>query len=204
MDTQKKSKLSPPRIYAGETLREMFDAGMDHFYNVFLKKDVKPTFEGKTIFFDMNKMYQRIFSMPYPLSFMHITSLDNEDKYTLYPCTNDLSYELCKNGCALNPAQSSYQTYGRWDCLYRLHRIHWIPEVFALANAGDDDIQITRETKTDGKKTYVDVNIRYCCGIDDYLVVLRERTDCGDFLFITAFPVVTKRKKELLDKLFKK
>ena len=182
----------------------MFDAGMDHFYNVFLKKDVKPKFEGKTIFFDMNKMYQRIFSMPYPLSFMHITSLDNEDKYTLYPCTNDLSYELCKNECALSPAQSSYQTYGRWDCLYRLHRIHWIPEVFALANAGDDDIQITREAKTDGKKTYVDVNIRYCCGMDDYLVVLRERKDCGDFLFITAFPVVTKRKKELLDKLFKK
>lgn len=204
MDTQKKSKLSPPRIYAGESIKEMFEAGMDNFYNIFLKKEVKPKFDGKDIFFDMNKMYRRIFNMPYPLSFMHITSLDNEEKYTLYPCTNDLSYELCESKCNLDIAQASFRTYERWECLYRLHRIHWIPEIFTLVDANDEDIQITKETKNDGKKIYTDVNIRYCCGMDDYLIVLRERKDRGDFLFITAFPVVTKRKKESLDKLFKK
>lgn len=202
MIVQKKSKLSPPRIYEGSTIQEMFDNGMDYFYNSFLKKEVKPRFQGRDIFFDMNKMFQRYFQMPYPLSFMHIASLNDDEKYTLYPCTNDFSYELCLNRCDLNLAQNSFKTYSRWDCLYRLHRIHWIPEIFSLLADGDEDIQVTQVSKTDGKKRFVDFNIRYCCGMDDYLIVLRERKDRGDFLFITAFPVVTKHKKAELDKLF--
>lgn len=192
---EKQSKLSPPKVYDGGSVEEMFNAGMDHFYNIFLKKDVKPKFNGKDVFFDMEKMYRRMFKMPYPLSFMHITSLNNEEKYTLFPCVNDLSYELCEGKCDLRFAQNSYKTYGRWDCLYRLHRIHWIPEIFALANARDSNVQITSKTKDDGREIYTNINIRYCCGMDDYLIVLKERKRSGDYLLITAFPVVTKRKK---------
>lgn len=69
-----------------------------------------------------------------------------------------------------------------------------------MANEKDPDIFIFEEEKTDGKKKYMDINIRYCCGMDDYLIILRERVKEDDYLFITAFPVVTKTKKKQLDK----
>lgn len=199
-----KSKLSDPIIYDGESIDEMLSAGMDHFYHTFLKKEVKPKFRGRDIFFDMDNMFMRMFRMPFPLSFMHITSLDDDDKYSVAPCVNDISTELCGSQCCINDAHTSYKVYGRWDCLYRLHRIHWIGEVIALANANDEYIQVFEEEKTDGSKKYTQVNIRYNCGMDDYLVILRERKNVGDFIFITAFPVVSKRKKEQLDKQIEK
>lgn len=204
MRTNTKSKLSPPIIYPGDSISEMFDAGMDHFYNTFLKKDVKPRFKGKDIFFNMDKMYQRFFLMPYPLSFMHITSLNNENKYTLFPCTNDISMENCVNKCDLSSALQSYGTYQRWECLYRLSRIHWIKEIISLANEDDENVYVFTEEKNDGKKKFNDISIRYQFGIDDYLIVLRERKREGDLLFITAYPVVSKKKKNDLDKKCKK
>lgn len=200
MRTGTKSKLSPPIVYEGNSIAEMFSAGMNHFYNTFLKKEVKPKFKGKDIFFDMDKMYHRFFSMPYPISFMHITSLDNEDKYTTFPCTNDISMENCVNECNLSSALPHYMTYQRWECLYRLARIHWIKEIIILANADDENVYIFTEVKNDGSRKFNDINIRYKCGIDDYLIVLRERKREGDLLFITAFPVISKKKKITLDK----
>lgn len=193
----KQSKLSSPIIYEGNDINDMLSAGMDHFYNCFLKKEIKPKFQGKDIFFDMNKFFKQRIQMPFPISFMHITSLDNDDKYSIFPCTNDISMELCQNQCSIKPSFLPYATYNRWECLYRLHRIHWIPEIIALANAEDNDVNIFSENKTDGYKNFVDINIRYKCGMDDYLIVLRERDN--DYLFITAFPVVSKKKKEQLD-----
>ena len=204
MRDRTKSKLSSPIIYPGSTIDEMLSAGIHHFYNIFLKKEVKPTFRGKRIFFDMDKNHKHRFLMPFPLSFMHITSLDAEDKYSVSPCINDISTELCKSQCLLTQAHPAYMTYGRWECLYRLHRIHWIGEVIVLANAGDENIYIFEEDKTDGNKKFTDVNIRYHCGMDDYLIILRYRLKEDDYLFITAFPVVSKRKKEQLDKKCKK
>ena len=204
MRKESKSKLSEPIIYEGETIEEMLNAGMDYFYNIFLKKEVKPKFKGKNIFFDVDKMYKHLYSMPYPLSFMHITSLDNDEKYTIFPCTNDISLEKCSNKCDLSAAQFTYQTYARWECIYRLSRIHWIKEIIVLANENDEDIYIFEEEKTDGHKKYNHVNIRYNCGMDDYLIVLRRRKREDDFFFITAFPVVSRRKKEDLDKKCKK
>ena len=200
MRTNTKSNLSDPIVYEGDSIKDIFDNGMNHFYHTFLKKEIKPKYKGKDIFFDMDKMYKRMYSMPYPLSFMHITSLDEEDKYSLYPCTNDISMEMCINHCDLDAAMLTYGTYGRWECIYRLSRIHWIPEVIELANQDDKDITVFSEEKTDGRKKYNMINIRYCSGMDDYLIVLKERKQEGDYLFVTAMPVVTKAKKRRLEK----
>lgn len=193
------SKLSEPIIYNGSTIQEMLTMGMDHFYKSFLQKDIKPKYKGKDIFFDMDKMYRHRLVMPYPIAFMHIVSLDNDDKYNLFPCTNDISSEICENNCTLDRSLSHFYTYGRWECMYRLSRIHWIPEIINLANEDDPDIYTFQEEKNDGKHRFIDHNIRYLCGVDDYLIILREYERRDDFYFITAYPVVSVTKKERLN-----
>ena len=194
-----RSKLSNPIIYEGNTIDEKIQNGMNNFYNIFLKKEIKPKYKDVDIFFDMNRIYQRSIVMPYPLSFMHIISLNNDEKYNLFPCTNDISNEICENNCTSHSALPRFQAYNRWECMYRLSRIHWIPEIIQLANIDDPDVYIFTENKNDGKHKFVDYNIRYLCGVDDYLIILRAESRRSDLLFITAYPVVSVRKKEDLN-----
>lgn len=198
------SKLSDPITYDGDSIEEKIRNGFDYFYNIFLKKDIKPTFNGKYIFFDMDQMLEHRIKLPYPKSFMHIISLDNDDKYSMFPCTNDISMEFCENQCTLHNALARFQFYLRWECAYRLSRIHWIPEIIKLYEEKDSNIYYFEEDATDGKKRFKNIYLRYDCGVDDYLIFMHYRPKSDDYLFITAFPVVYTRKKEELNIKFKK
>ena len=118
----------------------------------------------------------------------------------MFPCTNDPAFELCENQCAGYSAYHNYTALNRWECVYRLSRIHWIREVIDLANRNDTYITEWDVVEVDKGTKYNKRFIRYCQGIDDYVVILKERK--RDYMFITAFPVVTKDKKNEFDRQY--
>lgn len=194
------SKLSRPVIYDGYSFNEQLEQAMDRFYNSFLRKEVKPTYNDRPIFFDMSRKLPGIL-LPYSKSFLHIVSLDDADKYNVYPCNNDISMENCTLNSCGDANLYYFQVLGRWECQYRLSRIHWIPEIFKLANNHDPCIYEWEEIevgKSYGK--YIKRLIRYHCGIDDYIIVLQEREQ--DYYFITAYPVSSISKKKHFDRQY--
>lgn len=181
------SELSAPIQYDGRDFEEQLEQAMDIFYNSFLEKAVKPKYNGKHIFFDMSKKYGS-FSFSYPERFLHLVSLDDDEKFNVLQCANDNAYEHCDPLCEHDSNIPMFKVLGRWECPYRLSRIHRINEVFALANKGNP--HISEWDDVDNRL------IRYNYGIDDYLIVLRKRK--RDYNFITAFPVLSRRKKNEL------
>lgn len=194
------SKLSDPVLYEGDSFTDIIATAYNDFYNTFLEKHVKPQLFQKDIFFNMDRRYKEIITLKYPERFIHIISLDDEEKYTMNPCTNDISYEYCPNQCKRDSVLTDFMVCNRWECPYRLSRIHWIKEIVSLANSNDKYIKRWYEPKNDGHIFYRMLHLRYVCGIDDYLLVFKE---CDNwFQFVTAFPVVSKYKKEKLDKAY--
>ena len=202
---KKKSKLTPPKQYDGNTIEDIIKSGFDYCYGLFLKKDVKPLYKGKMIFFDMDN-YAGMLNLGLPERFMHISSLEDKDEYHIYPCNNDLSYETCESRCQKNKALFNFSILNRIECLYRLSRIHWIPEIIQLAHIGDPDVYVWEEIDKDSKGNKRIYNhIRYMCGMDDYIIIFERRTKGkDDYKFITAFPVFTKNQKMQYDTTYAK
>lgn len=200
MLNETESLLSRPVIYDGHSFSEQLQQAMDCFYNSFLKKEARPLYNNKKIFFDMKKEH-KAFTFSYPERFLHIVSIDDDDKYDLFPCSNDISYENCTNFCEPPSSLFMFSALDRWECQYRLSRIHWIKEVIELANNGNRDISEWEEREYSSKGHYNKRLIRYNCGMDDYLIVLKDRGK--DYLFITAYPLLLKRAKARCDKNYR-
>lgn len=199
MYNKKNSKLTPPTTYDGYDFKEKLEQAMDCFYNSFLKAEVKPEYNNKKIFFNMNKKHGN-FTLPFPERFLHIVSIDDEEKFNVDPCTNDIAKEICDNQCENESQLAFFRALKRWECPYRLHRIHWIKELFKLANNNDKDItewDVQEKSISGSSKKRL---IRYSCGVDDYVIVLREQDKRYNFL--TAYPVVSKRKKREFDNAY--
>ncbi len=195
-------KLSNPIDYNGLTFEEMLEEARIYFSDIFMKKSSRPKYNGKDIFFNMNTSYG-MFDLRYPEKFLHITSLDDADKYNVYPCTNDYAYEQCDIMCEGPSSIGFYSVLGRWECVYRLRRIHWIREVLDLANKSDPDITEWDVVEIDHERgKYNKRFIRYHCGIDDYVIILRE--DGKKYTFLTAFPVVSKDRKKEYDRQYRR
>lgn len=187
------SRLSEPIDYEGLTFEDKVEDAFIYFRDIFIKKENRPFYNNKFIFFDTSRITGN-FELKYPERFIHITSLDDSDKYNVFPCTNDLSFENCYNKCSSESDIFSYHLIGRWECLYRLSRIHWIREVIDLANSYDSQITEWDVPECDNRRgTYYKRFIRYNCGIDDYVIILKD--EGKSYRFITAFPVVSKKKK---------
>lgn len=203
----KKSKLSPPIYPSSSTITEMIITTAVHFNKIFMQKDSRPYYNGKFVFFDINKKFNDII-LPQPERFMHISSIVDKEKYTIFPCNNDFAYELCPNQCNMENALKEYRSIHRIECIYRLSRIHWIPEVINLANNNDLNIMTwTEKCKDKNKNLMYKHYIRYECGMDDYVVILKEKRRekiIRSYEFITAFPVFFKRNKYRYRQAFQK
>ena len=196
MTPTKMSLLSNPLHFEGTTLEEKIGNGCNHFYHIFCKKEVKPLYNGMPIFFNMDKNYNELISLPWPERIMHLISL-SEKKVPIYPCNNDISFESCNCKCIIEDALISFVFLDRFECLYRLSRIHWIPEIIKLANDGNKDISSWDALKSaKGQAPSIHRHIRYCCGVDDFLIILKFRKKLNDYQFVTAYPLFIKKDKE--------
>ena len=194
--------LSAPIIYGGDTLMDRIENGMSHFRSIFLNEDIKPRLYGKRIYFEISKVYKRSFALPLPERYLHIVSLDNADKFTVYPCNNEYaSYSICQNLCEEPSQIPCFQLLDRWECPYRLSRIHWIPEIIRLANEGNECIKFWEKEVKDktASKKYLKYYLRYTYGFTDYVIIFRN--DSGsEFVFISAYPVCSRKAKKDFDK----
>lgn len=197
------SQLSNPQHYDGIDFHEQMEQAMDIFYNTFLEKSVKPEYNNKPIFFDMNKSY-RNFTLPFPERFLHIVSMGkDDDQFSMYPCQNDSALERCETLCEKPSDYSEFQLLDRKECLYRLERIHYIKQVIDFANKGNSHITQWEQSDKDSRgQRVIKRFIRYHYGIDDYIIVFRDQGK--NYYLLTAYPVVTRSKKEDYDKQYLK
>jgi len=198
--------LSEPLTYEGDSLMERIENGMTHFRAVFLNKDVKPRLYGKRIYFDMTRVYKGIFKLPLPEKYLHLVSLGDDEKFTVYPCTNEYSsYSLCDALCEVASNINCFQILDRWECPYRLARIHWVPEVIRLANDGNEYIKFWEKEAEDPTtgRTYTKYYLRYTYGFTDYVIIFRDDSG-GEYYFISAYPVCARKAKRDFDKDYEK
>ncbi|MCY7988539.1 hypothetical protein P8844_06150 [Bacillus spizizenii] len=186
--------LSELNILSGSNVNERLKNLNAHFYEIFMEKDARPTFNDKFIFFDMNKHYKGI-TLPFPERFMHICSIEDKN-YSMFPCNNDFTFALCSNKCQMSSALSSFKKINRTECLYRMARIHWIPEIIILANGNDENIYkwIKEKTLKKGKKEKIQF-IRYKDEKTDYVILLEiveRKKEIINYKFKTAYPVFLK------------
>ena len=167
-------ELSSPTTYDGDDFQEKLEQAMDCFYNSFLKKDVKPTYNNRSIFFSMDKYFGNV-KLPFPERFLHIVSLDDEDKFDVNPCINDIAREICENQCENESQWHYFKFIKRWECPYRLHRIHWIIEVIRLANSSNSHVDEWSVLEKSTSGNYKKRLIRYHYKLDDYLIIFKER-----------------------------
>lgn len=198
MRDKSKSILSSPISYDGNDFRDKMHDALNHFSDIFLKKEVKPKINNKDIFFEMSKKGPR-FVLKYPIAFLHLISIDEISKYNLFPCYNDIAYENCENQCH-DSQMTEFRIINRSECLYRLNRIHWIKEIIDLANKNHSLITKWEEKKKNQKGYDKQLFIRYNCGLDDYIIILNDRPKKNDYFFKTAYPVVNKSTKRKFDR----
>lgn len=199
-------KLSEPMLYNGVSIEEILDKAMDNFYHSFLKKDVKPKYNSKDIFFDMSKKHKEnnMLMLSHPERFLHISSLGmDETKYDMLFCENDSAKNNCFNSCENGESKnSSIRLIGRTECIYRINRIHWIPEIIRFANEGSLQVQEwDYKDKVHNHKPVCKRYIRYIGDGIDYVIILRERK--SDYLFVTAYPVLSKRARRKFNRDYK-
>lgn len=189
----------------------------DIFHDCFMKQENRPDYNGKFIFFNMNKDIKVEINgirvnktLSKSERFLHIVSLENNGKkYNVDPCSNDDAITYCKNECNTdNSNLGEFKLLHRSECYYRLMRIHRIPEVIQLANNKDKDIQEWSEIEKDKKNNKIYKRfIRYNHKKDDYIIILKENRKNGSidrYEFITAFPLFKRENKKEYDKKYQK
>ncbi|WP_018934320.1 hypothetical protein [Gracilibacillus lacisalsi] len=198
-------KLSSPRLITGNTLMEVVTNIESNFYNVFMNKSARSNYNNKFIFFNINKEYKGE-KLRFPERFLHICSIEDKNHYTIFPCNNDATYYQCNAKCDITRSHLEFRKLGRSQCLYRMTRIHWIPEIINLANKNDEGITVWTKPEKDRNRNDVFKHyIRYESQLVDYVVILKEDIRGGSvykYEFISAFPVFTKRNKEQFEKDF--
>jgi len=82
-------------------------------------------------------------------------------------------------------------------------RIHWIPEIIALARAQDARVKVWIEKKKNKRGKVVEKTfLRFREGIIDYIVILGHRLQGRDvkyYIFESAFPIFLVRSKKQYD-----
>ncbi|WP_063095588.1 hypothetical protein [Bacillus amyloliquefaciens] len=194
-------KLSPPIDITGMTNHsDIENALYSVFQSKIMDRENRSKFQGKFIYVDCNSWIKNKNEM-----FWHLISLNEEEKFNVFPCNNCVSATKCFSNCTTN-ARSIHMKNDdiRNICYYRGIRVHWINEIVHLANNGDPDVRIWRVTKKRGRKqTY----IRFINGAVDYIIVLDERFKAGElsnYILTTAYPVFYINAKDNFDKAYSK
>lgn len=196
------AELSPPKIFEDSDIEEIIRKEFDLFYNSFLKKEVKPKYKGKDIFFNMDRKYRSI-QLKRPERFMHIISIE-EKNYEIYPCNNDIAYTLCTSQCKKSIRVMDIQCLDRCECIFRLARVHWIPEIIRLANNGNLYVKTwDASERAQGGNIRLMHYIRYEHGIYDYIIIFELNKKKNYYNFITAFPIFSRRHKYQYTKAYK-
>lgn len=195
--------LTDPVNFNTTNINEKLKQEYDYLYNTFLNEELRPKLKGEFIFIKnefIAGMYER---------FLHSISLEDKQYYKgVLPCNNEETSIYCITKCKIQNASFIFQNLKRVECLYRLSRIHWIPEIIDYANNENGNIRIWRNEKKDktNDKWVMKRYLRYKNKLADFVIIFNEiydkaKKDKFKFLdFRTAYPIFLPRDKVQFDK----
>lgn len=199
--------LSKPKVLTKGNIVDLALAEYSILYETFLDYEARPTLQGVKIFVK-NDMIQGMHER-----YLHSISLVDKKYYkAILPCTNDESSINCITKCKLENSTFLFQKLKRTECIYRLSRIQWIPEVIKYANENNEHIKIwTNEQKDKTNCKWIRKRkVRYHNGLADFIIIFNELYDKTDksklnFLdFRTAYPIFLPQESVDLDKEYAK
>lgn len=130
--------------------------------------------------------------------FLHISSLERSEGFSILPCNNTIYGSICKLNCIDGDWTYDDHTGTRDICIYRAGFVGIIKSIIHLANNNDGRIKKWREynRKTGKEKTF----IRYMDGILDYIIILSEGKQ--RYYIISAYPVFYYKSKKEFDRSY--
>lgn len=195
--------LSKPKVLAKGRIQDLALAEYSVLYKTFIDCEIRPTLRGVKIFIK-NEMIQGMEER-----YIHSISLRDKQYYkAILPCTNEEASINCITKCKLVNSTFIFQKLKRIECLYRLSRIQWIPEIIKYANDNNEHIRIWRneqKDRTNGKGVWKQ-KLRYHNGLADFIIIFNELYDKTDkkklnYLdFRTAYPIFLPQERVDLDK----
>ena len=185
---RRSDKLSLPTDVTERTFEEIIDFEYDVFKQEFMDKDTRVRLNNTFIFIDFNKWIDHKAEM-----FWHLISLSENERFSVFPCENNISDNICKMNCQTNKKSVTLKNgQVRNICIYRACRIKWITEIIKLANKNDKNIKIwEKDNKFHVRFQHQDV---------DYVVIFSINK--GRYQLISALPVFYIKKKREFDKAY--
>lgn len=107
----------------------------DNLEKVFINSDTNRYLNGEFIYIKNQYVYNM------RERFLHCISMKDKEFYSMYPCNNDISFIQCFTKCKVYNSPDAFKELNRSLCMYRLSRVHWVPEVINYANKHSDYIQ---------------------------------------------------------------
>lgn len=198
--------LSEPKEFSNKSLLNDIKQEYQILYRNFIDKEVRPKLRGVPIFVKDEKIQEM------EERFLHIISIEDKDYYKkILPCTNLNYADNCISKCKQQNALFLFSRLKRVECIYRLSRVQWIPQIIEYANKGDSNVTMWRyDNKDKSGKWYWSRYVRYKYKSIDYLIVFNELYDKTDknklnYLdFRTAYPVFKGYESNKLDKQSRK
>jgi hypothetical protein len=199
--------LTEPKKLAGGNILYIAKAEYDILFETFIQMEARPTLQGQKIFINnelIDGMHER---------FLHCISLEDKQYYNgILPCTNTEDILNCTTQCSIANATHIFHNLDRVECLYRLGRVQWIPQIIKYANNNSPNIRIWRtEYRDRSKGKYMwKRKVRYKNGLADFIIIFNEVYDKSDksklnYLdFRTAFPIFLRQDANDLDKEYAK
>ncbi|WP_055665430.1 hypothetical protein [Desnuesiella massiliensis] len=199
--------LSKPKVLAKGNILDLALEEYSILYKTFLDYEARPTLQGAKIFVKndiIQGMHER---------YLHSISLADKKYYkAILPCTNEEASINCITKCKLENSTFIFQRLKRTECLYRLSRIQWIPEVIKYANENNEFIKIWRNEQKDetNEKWVWKRKVRYKNGLADFIIIFNELYDKTNknklnYLdFRTAYPIFLPQEGVDLDKEYVK
>ena len=176
-------------IESCSNIDEIIDTTYCEFKNNYMDRERRPkTLFGKRLIIEFANWVEYKAD-----SYWHLVSLNEDEKFNVFPCGNKLSDHICLGNCISKDRQIvRYNGDVRNICIYRALRVNWPLDIIRLANEKSQKINIWEKDRK--------LHLRYKKNKIDYIVILAIKKD--SYKLISAFPVFYINKKKAFDKDF--
>jgi len=184
------NKLSPLiDISKSNNIDAIIDTVYDEFKCKFMNKLNRPRLFGKFVYIKFSNWIDYKAEI-----FWHFISLNELERFGIFPCENNTSENVCMSNCLSKNKQVVLNNGQTRDiCIYRAIRISWIWDIINLANDDSKNIKYWIKDKK--------MHIRFQDDDVDYIIILEVKKNM--YQIISAFPVFYINKKKTFDTDYK-
>ncbi len=188
-------KIEPLTLCPDETKEDFLDRCYDLFRKDVFTQTESLVYNNKIIAFQniefIDGKLQR---------FMHISSLDRENGFDIFPCHNTAFNSTCESNCT--EGEWSYEEHDsvRDICIYRASFVSIIKGIINLASQKDNRIKQWKEC--DPKTSKAKVFIRYTHENIDYIIILLEGKQ--KYYLHSAYPLFYRASKLEFERSYEK